>query len=550
MSVPVPGAAASLWRVRVVAAGAVALYAGVLLARFLPAGLIVAVDNLGQLLAATSAAGCCALASLRSAPGRPRSSWALLAGGVAAWAAGQAVWSYYELAAAREVPFPSLADAGFLTFPVLAAGGLLLLPSGRDATANRLRDLLDGLVTAGSFLILSWASSLGAAASGGITTFTTALAVAYPLGDVVLLTLVLLVLARAATADRAVLTPLAVGLSALAIADSTFLHLTTNGSYSTGNLCGIGWTAGFALIAVAALTTARRSDVPLAEPFPTEALVRGGVKTARLRLALPYLPLLPAQAVVTAQLLTGDRRAPAFEVALALSLVVLVLARQFWTLADNRELLLALRAEREAARHAALHDPLTGLANRTLFRERVDRALATQASQPAITTVLFCDLDDFKTVNDRLGHAAGDDLLVDVAERLRDCLRPADTVARLGGDEFAALIQSDLSSTGHPEQIAGRLVAALAVPFSLPGCMRVSVSVSVGLASCGRAGDAELVAAELLHRADVAMYAAKASGKAAWASYDPQQDTTRNQVRSSTARGETFGRRIALKGPA
>jgi len=250
--------------------------------------------------------------------------------------------------------------------------------------------------------------------------------------------------------------------------------------------------------------------------------VQGQGRSARLRLALPYLPLLPAQAVVTAQLLTGDRQAPAFEVALALLLVVLVLTRQFWTLADNRELLLALRAERESARHAALHDPLTGLANRTLFGDRVAHTLARQSRGPAVTTVLFCDLDDFKSVNDRLGHASGDDLLVAVAMRLLGCVRPADTVARLGGDEFAVLIEGDPAGAELPGQLAQRLVAALAVPFPLPGCT-VRVSVSVGMTTCCQMADAELGGAELLRQADVAMYAAKATGKATWVSYDPQQ---------------------------
>ena len=504
-----------------VAAVFVLLYAVVLVLRPLPDAHVVAVDNLGQLLAATAAAVCCALVALRSAQARTRAAWALLAAATGAWAAGQAVWSWYELVADREVPFPSLADAGYLAFPVLAAAGLLVLPVGREDNSGRLRDLLDGFVAAGSLLLLSWASSLGAAASGGGSTdLETALGVAYPLSDVALLTLVLLVLSRAASTGWTVLVPLAAGLAALAIADSTFLYLTATGSYASGDLCGIGWTGGFALIAVAAL--AARGHEPRTGPAddPVEQPARTGTRTQRLRLALPYLPLLPAQAVVTLQLLTGDRRAPAFEVALALLLMTGVLGRQFSVMTENRALLLALSVERETARHASLHDPLTGLANRNLFADRVAHALERQTREPVVTTVMYCDLDDFKTVNDGLGHAAGDALLLAVAARLRECVRPTDTVARLGGDEFAVLVQNGpQAASTQPEHLAARLVSSLAAPAAVLGEV-VTVSVSVGLASASQDLDAAIGGAELLRRADVAMYAAKRSGKATWVSYD------------------------------
>lgn len=133
-------------------------YAVVLLAHPLPRAATVAVDDVGQLLAAASAAVCCGLAARRAVAGRTRWAWWLLAGGTGAWAAGEAVWSYYELLAGRAVPFPSLADAGFLGFPVLAAAALLALPAGADVAVSRVRDLLDGLISAGSLLVLAWAT--------------------------------------------------------------------------------------------------------------------------------------------------------------------------------------------------------------------------------------------------------------------------------------------------------------------------------------------------------------------------------------------------------
>ena len=493
-------------------------YAVLLITRVLPGGWTTGVDDLGQLAAAALAAGCCAAAAARALPGAARWAWGLLAAGTGAWAAGEGVWSYYELVAGRDVPFPSWADAGFLAFPLLTAVGLLVLPLGRDALTSGLRNLLDGLVNAGSLLILSWASTLGATvAAGGSTPLATTLAVAYPLGDVVVLTLVLLVVGRAPRGHRAVLVPLAAGLMALAFADSSFLYLTLRGSYASGNLLGIGWTGGFVLVAFAALAATEAGSGDRATD-PERARL-----PSRARLALPYLPLLAAQAVVTRELLTGDHRAPAFEVVLALVLVALVLTRQFLTLADNRGLVVALQVEREAARHASLHDPLTGLANRTLFMDRVDHALALRTRDESTTTVMFCDLDDFKTVNDSLGHAAGDALLIAVADRLRTCLRPADTVGRLGGDEFAVLIEGGAEP---PSQVAARLVDALGEPVMLAG-RSVTVTVSVGLATTSTAADDCLEGPELLRRADSAMYLAKRSGKARWVDDDLAQREVR-----------------------
>jgi diguanylate cyclase (GGDEF)-like protein len=145
--------------------------------------------------------------------------------------------------------------------------------------------------------------------------------------------------------------------------------------------------------------------------------------------------------------------------------------------------------------HQAFHDGLTGLANRTLFAERVELA------------VLFIDLDDFKHVNDSLGHAAGDQLLIAAARRLQGCLRPTDTAARLGGDEFAVLLER--VTDAEAAAVAGPVLDTLHQPFGLNG-RTIPIKASLGVAT-GLPGADE--AEELLRNADVAMYAAKAEGK-------------------------------------
>jgi diguanylate cyclase (GGDEF)-like protein/PAS domain S-box-containing protein len=170
------------------------------------------------------------------------------------------------------------------------------------------------------------------------------------------------------------------------------------------------------------------------------------------------------------------------------------------------------REAEEQLRHQAFHDPLTGLANRALFTDRVQHALVVRAGDAA---VLFLDLDDFKAVNDGLGHLAGDELLKAVGERLRASLSPTHTVARMGGDEFAILVeQSDAASAAL--DAAERITVALQAPFEVDG-REVFVTASVGIAV---GGDAD----ELLRCSDVAMYRAKTGGKAQHVVYAPPMD--------------------------
>jgi diguanylate cyclase (GGDEF)-like protein/PAS domain S-box-containing protein len=170
------------------------------------------------------------------------------------------------------------------------------------------------------------------------------------------------------------------------------------------------------------------------------------------------------------------------------------------------------KAFEEQLAHQAFHDSITGLANRALFRDRVEHALERLTRSDMPMSVLFMDLDDFKTINDSLGHAAGDRLLGEVGERLRTCLRTPDTAARLGGDEFAILLEDGGEGVGAAD-VAVRILTALEAPFQLDG-KEVFVRASIGIATSGanRTIGPE-GAEELLRNADVAMYIAKEAGK-------------------------------------
>jgi diguanylate cyclase (GGDEF)-like protein len=161
----------------------------------------------------------------------------------------------------------------------------------------------------------------------------------------------------------------------------------------------------------------------------------------------------------------------------------------------------------EEIRHQAVHDGLTGRANRALFADRVEHALARSLRTGSLIAVLFVDLDDFKTVNDRFGHQAGDQLLRAIGERLLAIVRPGDTAARLGGDEFAVLLE-DVHSSEDARTVARRLIEAIRVPMRL-GEVDAIVGASIGVA-LSTAGER---APDLLRNADFAMYRAKGSGK-------------------------------------
>ncbi|HYB26797.1 MAG TPA: EAL domain-containing protein [Solirubrobacteraceae bacterium] len=175
---------------------------------------------------------------------------------------------------------------------------------------------------------------------------------------------------------------------------------------------------------------------------------------------------------------------------------------------------LQLSVLQEQLHHQAYHDPLTSLANRSLFTDKVKETIAQGRGEVA---VLFIDLDDFKTINDSLGHGAGDELLVSVASRLRACLRPEDLVARLGGDEFAVMVEDSDDAEAAGVRVARRIMEAFVLPVGV-GSESVAVYVSVGIAT-SHIGD--FSAEELIRDADVAMYKAKTTGKGHFQVFHP-----------------------------
>jgi diguanylate cyclase (GGDEF)-like protein len=458
-----------------------------------------AIDDAAQFLGALAAV-VCGLVTARRYTGAQR-AWRLwLALGMTFWGIGQVIWSYHQLFSDRPLPSPSLADAGYLGLVVPALLALISLAGRRTPAAeimrlpNRAVVVLDGLILVGACFVLTWTTALGAVVRAGAPTeFAFGVAIAYPVTDLMLVIIVVLLLANSPMprARHRQLVLLGAGLTAICFSDSVFAYLVASGARSMPPLADAGFVIGPPLLALAALTP----PTPVPGPGP-EHRARWG------HLLLPYVPVAATCALIVYQLARGlpvDR----LEIAVEVLVIALIIARQAITLVENARLLDRVSEARRRLAHQAYHDQLTGLANRTLFRQRLDDALARHRGDGAGVAVLYVDLDDFKAVNDRYGHDAGDRLLRAVAGRLRDA---GDTVARLGGDEFAVILH------GCPdvEGAARTLVERLCRPYDIDGR-----SIRIG-ASAGFADAADVPgtgAEELVRRADAAMYVGKRGGK-------------------------------------
>lgn len=422
----------------------------------------------------------------RSASGRLRAAWAALTVGLLGWVVGDAIWTYYELGLHR-FPFPSVADVAYLVLPVGACAAMLLFPTGHTAQSQT-RLVLDGVIVAAALFLVSWLTILGPVyAAGAESRLALITSLAYPASDLVVLTVAAYVAVRPGYYQRLPLTLLALAMVCFALADSVFVYLAAQDQYASGNPIDVGWVAGLLLITVAA--TAGRGGGPdggESVELPSWASVW-----------LPYTPLMAAGVVAAVQP-AGALRSVPVEAAAAV-LVLTALVRQFLAVNESRQLVAAVADQ-------ALRDPLTGLANRALFHDRLQHALQLRRHVGTAVGVMVLDLDDFKLINDTLGHPAGDELLKKVGQRISGSVRDGDTVARLGGDEFAVMVEG---AAPHQDLSARRVLAAFDEPLVVDG-HELLVRLSVGLAVTP-AELIEISAEDLVKQADLAMYAAKRS---------------------------------------
>jgi diguanylate cyclase (GGDEF)-like protein len=447
-------------------------------------------------LACTLAAGIGGWASWRAsrrAPEPYRRSWLWIALGTLFWTVGDLVWVVVDLGTGKTPGLGYLAGL-FPVLPAFACAALLRLPA-RGSEARHFRWFLDGALVALSGMLLLWNTVLQRVVEHHLSGPALLVAGALPLADVSVLTAVLLA-GMYAKASAMRFRVLAVALGLLAVADMSFIYLTATRQYATGDFCDALYIGAFLTLAAAASLPER----PSTTAKQTLAL------PSSVRQILPYIPFGIAASVAVTRRILGHLLGSTGLV-LWTAITILILLRQYLTLLDNRYLLREVRGQQRRLAESALTDPVTGLGNRLLFAERVSHALALHARDGRPVSLCWLDVDDFKVINDTYGHAAGDDVLIRLAARLRGTLRAGDTIARLGGDEFGVLLEDGAQA----RDVAAKLLTATDGEFEVAG-NRIRIPTTIGVATL-HLGDVPTSAEELMARADIAMYAAKALGK-------------------------------------
>jgi len=383
-----------------------------------------------------------------------------------------------------------------------AMAALARLPLGEKTPLGWARILLDGVTVAVAGTLVFWYVVLSFTPPA--TDHTTRIS-AGAVGVAGLLALVLI--GKAATAPGGPVDSLALRLLAVApiTAVASVVMLLTAGP---GPRLAMSVLAG-PLVGVSFCAAAFRQRIVLARPAPAPAAPVPARPRRSLWDMLPFLAVTAtAGLVIAVSARQMDDRERAVIVG-AVLIVVCVVARQLLGLRENKRLVRDIRLQQSELERLAMTDPLTGLANRTRFGATLAERLA--GHRPA--TVLLIDIDDFKMINDSMGPALGDQLLYQVAQRLRQNGAVHDLPARLGGDEFAVLLDADDVETA--EDAAARILLALAEPFRV-GEHPLLANASIGVAIAGPGDSAD----EVLRNADIAMYEAKAGGKAAWVRFE------------------------------
>lgn len=459
----------------------------------------------------------CCLRAARFADRRRRFGWLAMATAQLGWAVGEIIWALYEVRSQLDhASHPAAAEIVMLLWPFGAMASLVLLSNLSRHSSRRL--VLDGLILVTSLLVVSWVFVLEKQLRD--TTGSRTATVAQVVNDGILLTTAILMLSRGRPGERPSRSLVAAGVSVISIADITMVFDTGIGSYHLGGLGDLGRVAGLCMLTLGALASV---DEPVSDTGSRSEVL------SRALLWLPYLPLSLAAVVGFGAIVSEQQGVLTTLLAI---LVGAVLVRQFIALAENQDLLSSVARE-------AFRDSLTGLANRPHFLHRLEDAVASRSEDAPPIAVLCLDLDNFKAVNDGLGHPAGDELLIRVAGRLNAALHDNGLIARLGGDEFAVLLEGSVEDS---QAAAHDVLEAFSAPIVIDGvpvAVRPSIGFTVATATSTCTVD------QLLRHADLAMYTAKREGGQCVRSFVPDIPFSYTFPRSSESAISAFPAKLA-----
>ncbi len=487
------------------------------------------------------------------------SAWYLFMLAMACWAVGDILWAYYELIVG-EVPSPFIGDMFYLTIYPLFLIGILRIPR-QDGNSTRVAWLwLDFFIVLFSAFGIYWNFLIGPAILNHERSWLAILVnTAYPVGDLILIMAITLIifLPRSPLWLKPMLFML-IGHGLTAVADSIFNYQTINGSYDSGALFNILFSIGPLVLMLSGLSQAVTAKQVIDEQKTTPIQLWSGSITV-LRLVVPFLWLLFAYGMLNFN--TGSKHAfRPVQFSTWVSVIIILLAlRQVLATLDNdrlsgelhimngnlerrvaersadlivsnaelrremeerKRIEMMLREREEKLARFALYDALTGLPNRSLLFDRLTQAIQHYRRAKDRYAVLFLDLDSFKVVNDSLGHPVGDQLLIQIGQRLTSLVRAEDTVARLGGDEFVILLER-FNDENFVSVITGRILNSINEPFVLD-TRSIYVTASIGVVI---ANPDYHTAVEIIRDADLAMYEAKSSGKARCVIFTPELHT-------------------------
>lgn len=488
------------------------------------------------------------------------STWGLFLLAMINWALGDILWGYYELVLG-EVPFPSIADIFYLSAYLFFFIGILRIPRLRDESSNSSWLWLDILIVMFSASIIFWNFLIGPLVLDNQQPWLETLVnSAYPMGDffLVMAITIIIILPRSPVWLKP-LYLMVVGHGLSAVADAIYLYQTINQTYASSAFFNILFSIAPLALMLSGLSQALAAQqATLEETVPLQAQK---IRSSLLRLVIPFASLLLAFILLNAgtsskQVFTHIQ----FSIFLG-ALIFLLAIRQMISTFNNKRLSielqamndqlekrvaeraadliqanqqllvemderkrteLILREREEKLTHFGLHDILTGLPNRSLLLDYLTKAIARYQRQPNDRyAILFLDFDSFKVVNDSLGHPSGDQLLIQISQRLASSVRQEDTVARLGGDEFVVLLQG-FDEEDFVSIAANRILDSLKEPL-LIGIKPIYITASIGVVV---ANPNYQTADEIIRDADLAMYEAKLKGKARHVFFQPHLRTT------------------------